>query len=422
MEEFVREKIKEKPINKRKLLIKILMAALCGVVFAITACIVAAFLWPRIMPKEPETVVSQSEQKDDNKDDVTETETEASTESTEQETENDREDVPLDYEMTVSDYQHIQNELYAIGSAANKSIVTITSVKSDTDWFNNSYETEGLSAGAIVSDENGEILILTEKKAITKAERISVTFINDVVAEATLKKYDGNTGIAILSVDKSLLEDSTLSAIAVAEIGNSNLLTKGQIVIALGSPLGTSYSILSGSVTSKGNEITTKDNNYSILTTDILGSENGSGILINVNGEIVGLIMQDYSSAGASNTLTAVAISDVSDLLGLLMDGEDIPYLGIYGTTVTDKIAEKYTVPKGVYVKEVIMDSPAMVAGIQSGDVIISVDGEDVSTMSSYSKLLLSLTPGETYTVEVKRQGTSGYSVIKCQVEPDVIK
>ena len=213
-----------------------------------------------------------------------------------------------------------------------------------------------------------------------------------------------------------------MSAITVAQIGNSNTVSKGQIVIALGSPLGTSYSILSGSITSRGNEITTLDNNYSVFTTDIVGSKNGSGILIDVNGEIVGLIMQDYSSAGASNTLTAVAISGVSELLNLLMAGEDIPYLGISGTTVTDKIAEKYTVPKGVYVKEVEMDSPAMLAGIQSGDVIISLDGEEINSMSAYSQKLLTLIPGESCEVEVKRQSTSGYSVIKCQVEPGVIK
>ena len=413
MEEFVREKIKDKPINKRKIVIRLLVAAACGVVFAITACLVAAFLWPKLKPLEADdAIVKETE---------TETETEVPSESTEAETESETE-IQVDYELTVDDYQHIQNELYAIGNAANKSIVTITSVQSDTDWFNNSYEIEGQGAGAIVADENGELLILTEKKAISKAERISVTFINDAAAEAELKKYDGNTGIAILSVDKSQLDSATLSAITVAQIGNSNTVSKGQIVIALGSPLGTSYSILSGSITSRGNEITTLDNNYSVFTTDIVGSKNGSGILINVNGEIVGLIMQDYSSAGASNTLTAVAISEVSELLNLLMAGEDIPYLGISGTTVTDKIADKYTVPKGVYVKKVEMDSPAMLAGIQTGDVIISLDGEEINSMSAYSQKLLTLIPGESCEVEVKRQSTSGYSVIKCQVEPGVIK
>ena len=413
MEEFVREKIKDKPINKRKIVIRLLVAAACGVVFAITACLVAAFLWPKLKPLESDdALVKETE---------TETETEVPSESTEAETESETE-IQVDYELTVDDYQHIQNELYAIGNSANKSIVTITSVQSDTDWFNNSYEIEGQGAGAIVADENGELLILTEKKAISKAERISVTFINDAAAEAELKKYDGNTGIAILSVDKSQLDSATLSAITVAQIGNFNTVSKGQIVLALGSPLGTSYSILSGSITSRGNEITTLDNNYSVFTTDIVGSKNGSGILINVNGEIVGLIMQDYSSAGASNTLTAVAISEVSELLNLLMAGEDIPYLGISGTTVTDKIADKYTVPKGVYVKEVEMDSPAMLAGIQSGDVIISLDGEEINSMSAYSQKLLTLIPGESCEVEVKRQSTSGYSVIKCRVEPGVIK
>ena len=149
MEEFVREKIKDKPINKRKIAIKILVAAVCGAVFAITACLVAAFLWPKINPQNENNTVVDNQQK--------ETETQTSTESTETSSEeaspNDTE-ATLDYELTVQDYQHIQNELYHIGSTANKSIVTITSVQSDTDWFNNSYEIEGQGAGAIIADEN----------------------------------------------------------------------------------------------------------------------------------------------------------------------------------------------------------------------------------------------------------------------------
>ena len=112
MEEFVREKIKDKPINKRKIVIRLLVAAACGVVFAITACLVAAFLWPKLKPLESDdALVKETE---------TETETEVPSESTEAETESETE-IQVDYELTVDDYQHIQNELYAIGNSANKS-------------------------------------------------------------------------------------------------------------------------------------------------------------------------------------------------------------------------------------------------------------------------------------------------------------
>ena len=134
--------------------------------------------------------------------------------------------------------------MYAVGRAANKFIVTVTGVKSDTDWFNNSYESKGQASGVIIADNGQELLILTERKAISGAQEMFVTFINDVTAPATMKKYDGNTGIAVLSVPRASLNDETLHAITVAELGDSLVATQGMMVIAVGSPLGTNYSIL----------------------------------------------------------------------------------------------------------------------------------------------------------------------------------
>ena len=227
--------------------------------------------------------------------------------------------------MTLDDYQQIQTELYAIGNTANKSIVTITGVVSDTDWFNNSYEREGQGCGTIIGESGGKLWILTEKKTIKDAAKIKVTFVNDAVAEAKLVGYDGNTGLAALTVDLEDLEDSTQNAITVMKTAGSNTIHKGSIVIALGSPLGTNYSILTGTITATNNEISTPDNNYSVYTTDIVASENGSGVLINTDGELVGVVMQSYSAASA-NTLTAVEISELMPVIDLLFADKEVPY------------------------------------------------------------------------------------------------
>ena len=219
--------------------------------------------------------------------------------------------------MRLDDYQEFQTELYAIGNTANKSIVTITGVVSDTDWFNNSYEREGQGCGTIIGESGGKLWILTEKKTIKDAAKIKVTFVNDAVAEAKLVRYDGNTGLAALTVDLEDLETSTQNAITVMKTAGSNTIHKGSIVIALGSPLGTNYSILTGTITATNNEISTPDNNYSVYTTDIVASENGSGVLINMDGELVGVVMQSYSAASA-NTLTAVEISELMPVIDLL--------------------------------------------------------------------------------------------------------
>lgn len=416
MEEFVHEKIKDKPLNKKKIIIRLGLCALGGIIFALTACITFAIFGPKsnndssqkentysIVGEQGEISVKIEDDTDDmqpvNKDGDT-----------------------YQYSITLEDYQKIQSQLYAIANTVNKSIVAITSVSSDTDWFNNSYETELQGAGVVISDAGNELLILTEKKAVQEANRISVTFINEDSAEAIVKKYDGNTGVAILSVDKSNIDSSTLELIKVANIGNSNSVTKGSITIALGSPLGTCYSILTGNITSNDNVVSTLDCNYPIFTTDILASEEGSGILINVKGEIIGLIKQDYGVSSSGNTLTAIGISEIKPVIDLLMVDKQIPYLGVYGTTVTDSIAKKYSLPKGVYVKEVKMDSPAMVAGVQSGDVITEIAGTEVSSVTAYYSQLLTLNVEQQYLIKLQRKSNSGYKEITIQVEPEVLQ
>lgn len=412
--EFVREKIKDKPKNYKRLWIKLLTAAGCGIVFALTAVLVMLFMLPTLRGKMQENM-PQTQLRDSQTDDTQDTPAETQSEEASQGTQTQNK------EFTIDDYQKIQTQLYAIGNLANKSIVTITSVVSDTDWFNNSYEREGQGSGTIIGDEDGKLLILTERRIIKDASKISVTFIDDTVAPAELIKYDGNTGLAVLEVEKTKMESSTLSVIGVMSMGNSNSVHKGSIVIALGSPLGTNYSILTGSITSTSNEISTEDCNYSVYTTDIVANKNGSGILINTDGEMIGVVMQNYSAA-STGALTAVDANELKEIIALLSDSKDVPYLGVHISTVTEKIANTYGIPKGVYIKEVEMDSPAMNAGLQSGDVILKIDDQDITTADSYTEAVLGLTLKETYSVVFMREGSNGYKELTCDIEAGILK
>lgn len=412
--EFVREKIKDKPKNYKRIWIRFLTAAGCGIVFALTAVLVMLLMLPSLREElkenTPDTQVQNSQ----------EPETEDTQEAT-QTPDDTQEQKETIREFTIDDYQKIQTQLYSIGNVANKSIVTITSVVSDTDWFNTSYEREGQGSGTIVGDTGSKLLILTERKVIKDASKINVTFIDDSVAPAELMKYDGNTGLAVLAVTKDKMEKSTLSLIRIMSMGNSSTVHKGSIVIALGSPLGTNYSILTGNITSTGNEISTQDSNYSVYTTDIVANKNASGILINTDGEMIGVVMQNYSAA-STGALTAVDVTELNRIMELLYASKDVPYLGAHISTVTDKIANTYGIPKGVYIKEVEMDSPAMNAGLQSGDVIQKIDDKDITTDDSYTDAVLGLTPGETYSVVFMREGSNGYKELTCEIEAGILK
>ncbi len=415
---FIKEKIKDKPVSKRRLLQYSCFTVVLAVVFGLVACFVITFMQPYmkewLYPKEdPKVTIPKDE---------IEPETEKETEQ-EPETESQ---APVyiteTQELETTDYQKLQNKIYAIGAEANKSIVTVTGVKSDMDWFNTPYESAGQASGVIIANNGQELLILTERKVITDVQAIRVTFVDGSIVEAALKQYDGNTGVAILSVSLSGVPESTLNAIKPAVLGNSYAVQTGTVVIALGSPLGSNFSILTGDITATGNSVSTLDATYHVLNTDIVGSSSGSGVLINLSGEVVGLVMQGYSSDGDQNTLTAVAISELKEVIEKLSNNQSIPYLGAKLSTVTEEISAAYDLPKGVYVKSVEMDSPAMNAGLQSGDVIVELNGTATLDVSDYTEKLLSLSPNESVSITVKRQGTDGYTKITCTAVVGVLE
>lgn len=410
--EFIREKIKDKPLNKKRIATMVGVAAVCGIAFAGCASIVLAISLPVIngtLVKNTEIESQQSSYVDES-------------ESSDVNTQQQPEVVLPNISMSITDYQELQSQLYAIGKETNRAIVTVTGVSKETDWMNNSYEAVGQGSGVIMSSDENYLYILTEMKNITDAKNINVTFIDDMRAEARLLKSDANTGITILTVEKSQLDDETKKAIKTIVIGNSYAVEEGTIVMALGNPLGTNYSVLAGNVTSKDNEMSTQDVNYTVFTTNIVANEKGSGILVNTKGELVGVVIQDFSGSQDSSTLTAVAISEVSGLIETLSNGKDNPYMGIYVSTVTDQISKRYDIPKGVFVREVVTDSPAMLAGLQSGDVIVKMNDEELPSDTMFSARLQRLIPGTTCELIVKRQDGDKYYEITCTVEIGVMK
>lgn len=439
---FIKEKIKDKPINKRRLLIRMGYNLLCAVIFGAVACFIFVLLKPYMeewlypvedstisipkddVPQDAENKVKDSgeEKKEEEKKEEEKKEEEKKKEEKKEEEKPPREPMVVQEELEIEDYQALQNKLYAIGKQANKSVVTVTGVTSSMDWFDTPYENENRSAGIIIGNNGQELLILTEKRVITDAQSIRITFINDKVVSASLKKYDGNTGIAIISVPLEEISKETLEKVVVASLGNSYMINQGTAVIAIGSPLGANYSILCGTITSSQNQVSTIDTNYTIFTTDIVGSENGSGVLINLKGEIVGLVLQGYSSNSDRNTITALSVSELKQIIEDLSNNRDIPYIGLRLSTVTDEIAEEYGIPKGVYIKSVELDSPAMIAGLQEADVITKINGEEVSTVEQYNLKIYPLNPEDVVSITIKRQGAEEYVDLDCMVTVGVLK
>jgi serine protease Do len=146
------------------------------------------------------------------------------------------------------------------------------------------------------------------------------------------------------------------------------------------------------------------DANYDILLTDIPASAQAGGFLFNLRGEVVGVITQGPNEEDSSNLLCAYGVSDLRKLVEKMTNEREIAYLGIYGTNVTTEVHEELEVPYGAYVRETVMESPAMLEGIQQGDVIVAINEENIVDFDRYSTILMTLKPGDNVELTVMRQ------------------
>ena len=408
---FMQEKIKEKPVYANPLVKKALRCILGGALFGGTALLIWALALPRInnrMEKNEiqeiqipeETVDSETDDKDEDESPVYITET---------------------VSMELKDYEKMYQQLMQIGNQVSKSLVDISAVKTDTDWFDEALTSHKSVAGLIIGDNGMELLILTEHEKVKDGD-LKVRFYDHTEAAGTLKKYDSNTGLAVISVNLSDVDSSTREVISYAELGSSKSLRSGQPVIVVGNPTGSNGSLLFGNLTSVTQTAELYDSSYNILTTDILRSSNGSGVVADWSGKIVGLLQEKTEAEGQDNTIQAYGISDVKDLIEHLSNNQDIVYMGIVGADVTTSISEQENIPIGVYVSEVSLDSPAITAGIQPGDIITEINGQAIVNLKDIVATLLKCSNGQTVDVRYKRADASGYQNLQASVTLKVLQ
>lgn len=316
-------------------------------------------------------------------------------------------------ELDSESYLQMQQALGEVAKEAGRSVVEIRILTSKEDWTEQTAQTHSIT-GIVVADNGREILIWGKTMAIAEGASLQAVFSDGSKRSVTLKQKDDGLGMGIYAVETSRLKSSTMKQLKVAVLGSSNFIQLGEPVLALGSPLGDGQSMGVGGIMSKDNRVSRVDGSYGILQTDIAAGEEGSGVLVNLKGEIVGVI--DQSVASTDSALVAgYGISDLKRTMELLSNGQGIPYLGICGLEVTEEIQEQ-GVPRGIYMKEVMPGSPAMAAGLQNGDILTGIGTEKVTTLTEYRNCLLKLNAGEKVRLKGLRQGAEGYVDIEFEV------
>lgn len=399
---FIKEVVKEKPLDKRALILKMIGLAAGGVLFGL----IAAFVFVRALSTVAEEVPSQEASAEIN---IEQQEPEVVPEA-ETTVETTTQVIEIPAELGLADYKKIYQEMTQTSQKASKSVVTVVGITDNMDWFNNSYENQTQVSGIIVAKTSQELYVLTEYRCVEHVDRIRITFWNNASVDAHFQKCDPNTGLCVLTIPVAEVEEETLNSLLIAPLGSSSTLRQGDPIMALGSPMGYSDALAFGMVTSVSNKVSTWDREYFLITTDIQGTKEGSGVLINLDGQIVGIILQNYSIS--SNMVTCIGISGLTNLMERLSNDEELTYMGIKGQEVTDTVSEKTGIPKGIYVNEVQVDSPAMLAGFMSGDVIVKMRGKDIVSLSEYTQIIDECAADQVIKVRVMRKGVEGYKEI----------
>lgn len=423
--DFMMEKIKERPVNKKKLLRRTVTTAAMALIFGLIACLTFLILEPVfsnwLYPEEEPQAVVFPEEIDElaPEDMLVEDETPSIQEAVESVMLEDEQiqkildNVSLDKE----NYLQLYDAMSSYVEELNASMVTVTGVSSNVDWLNDTYEQEGQTYGVLVANNGKEYLILTSRATVRQKENIRVTFCSGESAEAEVKQTDSQTSLAVVAVPISSLTKETRDAVKVATLGSSNLKNPvGIPVVALGSPLGSVGSAGYGMIVSAAVPLSKVDANYKLFVTDIAGTSDGLGVLFNMQSQIVGIITPDRARAELKNNVTAVGISELRKLIENMSNGKTAAYMGISGTDVTADANREYGVPFGAYVREIEMDSPAMLAGIQRGDVIVEIAGNSIENFNNYAAALLRLDAGQTVTVIVQRSVQNSYREMEIEL------
>ncbi len=417
--DFMKETIKQRPLNRKKLIRRTLVTAAMAVVFGLVACFTFLLLEPVISnqlypEEEPQTVVLVEEIAEDEilPEDMIANDSQMQAEPTEAPALEDEQiaQVLSEMKLGVDDYLSLLGDVKDVARNARSFMVTVLGVTSDVGWLDNEYESQGAVSGIIVADNGKELLILANVNSLKGADSLKAVFFDGQEYEASIKKKDNNTGLAVIAIPRSSMKSTTLSMVNTAELGASGSSLAGTPVIAIGRPMGTEGSICYGNVTSVGNAIRLPDSNYKYMTTDIYGSVNASGVVINLKGQVVGIIDMSHNSDDMKNLINAVGITELKKVVECLSNDSEIAYFGIYGTDVTEEANTRMGVPLGAYITEIDMDSPAMDAGIQSGDVITMLDKTEIGSYQELVKELLVREPGNEIEIGLMRQGPDGYT------------
>lgn len=274
------------------------------------------------------------------------------------------------------------------------------------------YESESAGSGIIISQDNDNLYIATNNHVIDGAESITITFCDDEAVPAIVKGTDAAVDLAVVEVALSDIADKTKDSIKVATMGDSGALSVGESAIVIGNALGYGQSVTTGVISALEREVQLQDERGRVIKSKLLQTDaavnpgNSGGALLNMKGEVVGIVSAKYSDTKVEGMGYAIPIFSAKNIIETLIRQEvvsekDASYFGIAGVDVTEDVSKQYDMPAGVYVSKVAAKSGASDAGIKKGDIITSFHGRAVTSMEEISDMMQYIPAGTTVEVIV---------------------
>ena len=295
------------------------------------------------------------------------------------------------------------------------SVVSITSTIQSSNYYGfGTQESEGAGSGFIVAKTKDNLMIATNNHVVSDATSLTVGFADDTTAKATVVGTDSSADLAVISVKIKDIKDSTASKIKVATLGSSDDLKVGEEVVAIGNALGYGQSVTTGVVSAKNREVSLTDGTMNLLQTDAaINPGNSGGVLINTDGQVVGINNAKLEDTSVEGMGYAIPITTAKTILTDLMNAssvstKDAAFLGVVGRDINESYSSALGIPSGIYVSQVVSGSPAEKAGISAGDVITKFEGNNVSTMSGLKEKLALKKANTKVKITFKRANQSG--------------
>lgn len=303
---------------------------------------------------------------------------------------------PLPVPSTGQDYY---SPVVAIAERVGPTVVGISNQGASRSLLKQDLVEMGSGSGVIISQDG---YIVTNYHVISGAERLMVSLADGRQIEAEVRGSDPDTDLAVLKISASNLPTAIL--------GDSTAIKTGELVVAIGNPLGYEFarSVTAGVVSAKERNITVQDQKFKLIQTDAaINPGNSGGPLVNARGEVIGINSVKLAVSGVEGMGFAIPISDAQPIINQLIKNGFVsrPSLGIWGIAVDEATARTNNIPQGIYISEIIRGGPAYKSGLTAGDVIVAVNGSKVVTFDDLSAALKPFKVGDQVTVGVWRHG-----------------